>query len=473
MVPSGNSEDNVSVSGVKTGHTYVQWLVTILVATTLLNYGLQNGWMSPMKKVLQSNDSPTGVPLTDSEVSWIASTMPITAVFGVSMYAYIADAYGRKIGVITMVIPQAICWIITLLSTHTAVLIVARIFAGLPAGGCFNLVPMYIKEISQDNIRGTLVALSMMSQSIGLLVMYAIGSYLNYYVVLWIVLCVPIISTVLLVVIAPESPAFLVKKGKTEDAARTIAKLRGLDINSKIVQNEIDFMKNEEHHYQTMEHITFWSIFKNKAWRRGFILCMLIMTALDLNGAMSVMTYAWSIMTRSGVTVNPELQTLSVPIVMILGSFVAITFVERFGRKPLLSGAFAVTMVAWLCLGIVHILQENGVAIPGWVAVVSIVVSVWAYAAGILPVTYILLAEMFNFQVRAKLIGCIVTYGWFTSAVQLAVYDPISNAFGAHTMFFIFAAINLAGALVVLIFVPETMGKSVEEIEKILLGNRK
>lgn len=61
-----------------------------------------------MKKVLQSADSPTGTALTDSEVSWIASTMSIAATFGVSMYAYIADKYGRKIGVIAMVIPQAV-----------------------------------------------------------------------------------------------------------------------------------------------------------------------------------------------------------------------------------------------------------------------------------------------------------------------------------------------------------------------------
>ncbi|KAL0895014.1 hypothetical protein ABMA27_013484 [Loxostege sticticalis] len=463
---------NLSVGGVKTGRTYVQWLVAILVATTLLNYGLQSGWISPMKKVLQSADSPTGTALTDSEVSWIASTMSIAATFGVSMYAYIADKYGRKIGVIAMVIPQALSWIIALVSTNTAALIVARICAGLPAGGCFNLVPMYVKEISQDNIRGTLVALTMTFQNIGILFMYAMGGYLNYYVILWIVVCVPIVATVLLVVVAPESPDFLVKKGKIEDAARTIAKLRGLDVKDEIVQNEIDFMKNEEHHYKTIENITFWSIFKNKAWRKGFVLCSLILTALDLNGAMSIMTYAWSIMTRSGVTVNPEPQTLSVPVVMILGSFVSMICIEKIGRKPLLAGGFALTCVSWICLGTTLILQEQGAAVPGWVSVVAIVLSVFAYAAGVMPTTYVLLAEIFNFQVRAKLIGIIVTYGWALVAVQLMLYDPISNAFGMYTMFYIFAGVNLAGALLVLIFVPETMGKSVEEIEQLLVGKK-
>lgn len=111
------------------------------------------------------------------------------------------------------------CWIIKLSSTHTAALIVARVCAGLPAGGCFNLVPMYVKEISQDNIRGILVALAMSFPNIGYLSMYAMGSYLNYYLILWIVLSMSIVSGILFTILAPESPAYLVKRGKIEVSA--------------------------------------------------------------------------------------------------------------------------------------------------------------------------------------------------------------------------------------------------------------
>lgn len=74
----------------------------------MLTYGLQSGWISPMTKVLQSDVSPLDSPLSDAELSWIASTMCLSAVFGVSMYAYIADTYGRKFSIVAIAIPQAV-----------------------------------------------------------------------------------------------------------------------------------------------------------------------------------------------------------------------------------------------------------------------------------------------------------------------------------------------------------------------------
>lgn len=94
-------------------------------------------------------------------------------------------------------------------------LLIARICCGIPAGGCFNVIPMYVKEISQDNIRGILGTLLILMQNIGILTMYAMGSYLDYYTVIWLALSIPVV-TILLMLKAPESPAFLVQQGKFE-----------------------------------------------------------------------------------------------------------------------------------------------------------------------------------------------------------------------------------------------------------------
>lgn len=108
-----------------------------------------------------------------------------------------------------------ICWIVKILATKAAVLIVARAIAGIGYGATYVVVPMYIREISQDSIKGLLGTLIMSAQHIGVLVMYAMGSYLNYHTTLWIVLCFAI-ATFLLILLIPESPAFLVKIGKFE-----------------------------------------------------------------------------------------------------------------------------------------------------------------------------------------------------------------------------------------------------------------
>lgn len=108
--------------------------------------------------------------------------------------------------------PQ-ICWIIKLCPSNTYSLLVARVFCGLGAGGCFHVIPMYIKEISQDNIRGTLGSICMLFQNVGILTMYAIGGYLDYYTVLYLVTAITAFIFVILFQI-PESPSFLVNRGQ-------------------------------------------------------------------------------------------------------------------------------------------------------------------------------------------------------------------------------------------------------------------
>lgn len=450
----------------KVGHTHVQWLYAVFASTTLMTYGLQAGWISPMTKVLQSEDSPTG-PLTDTELSWVGSILPLTATFCVALYAYIADAYGRKFGVIAIAAPQAICWAIKLTATNPTTLIIARVMAGIPAGGCFNLVPMYVKEISQDDIRGSVVSMSLLMQNFGLLIMYAMGSYLAYHMVVYIVISIPIV-TVVVMLFAPESPAFLVKQERFEEAAQTVARLRGLDVDSKVVKNEMDYMKNEEKQYSSLPTVTFLNIFKNKAWRRGFFLVMALISAQSFNGNFTILTYAWTIMSESGVTANPELTSLVVPMLMICGSTVSMMCVERFGRKKLLTITYSVTVVAMITLATTQLLRSQGWILPSWLPVIAIAASVWAYAAGVTPMVYVIMSEMFSFQVRAKLIGLLVTYAWFMSSTQVSIFTPIANSFGMYTLFYMFGAVNLLGAVLTCVVIPETKGRSIEQIEQIL-----
>ncbi|KAJ8730922.1 hypothetical protein PYW08_002335 [Mythimna loreyi] len=451
------------------GNACMQWLVAMLANTTLLTYGFQAGWVSPMTKVLQSADSPAGYPLSDYEISWIASALCIAATFGVSLFAYIVDRFGRKVAVLIMAVLQALCWIMKLSSANIAVLIMARLCGGLSAGGCYNVVPMYVREISQDDIRGVLGSFIILFQNIGILAMFAMGAYFDYYTVLWIVVWVPVLTFVMMLK-APESPAFLVKKGKVDEAASTIAFLRRLAVDDKVIQNEIDYMKNQELTYNSLPKVSFKTIFQNKAWRRGCILNVILVTFQTNSGNFATLTYSPAILKSAGVTWNPELQTLSFPAVMILASFISMSCVEKFGRKPLISIAFAVAVLSHAVLGTTMLLQHQGGSTPGWMPVIAIITYVAVYAGGISPMPYIIMAEMFNFQIRAKVMGCLVTQAWFMSFVQLAAFTAVANFLGTHTVVYCYAGINLCGALVSLVFLPETKGKTAEQIEMDLLG---
>ncbi|CAG9570622.1 unnamed protein product [Danaus chrysippus] len=402
------------------------------------------GWISSMTKILQSNESPTGQAITDNDLSWIASSLSIAAIFGIS-------------------------WIIRLSYPTTITLILSRVLSGLSAGGCFIIVPMYVKEISQDDIRGVLGTLVILLQTTGLLFMYVIGTYLSYFTVTVITLSISIAATIL-VFKAPESPAFLVKLEKYEEAAETVAYLRGLDKNDKTVQNVLDCMKDEEALFKSLPNITFASIFKNRTWRRALFLITATFVFHALNGTYVIVTYASTILISTGVKfeISPEVQTFSFPIFMIVGSLLLAAIVEKVGRKPLLIGSFLITAICMALIVIMMILQERGWNVPSWLPVLAIVMAVSMYGAGVSPLPYIIMTEMFSFQIRAKAMGMIVTVAWSFTAVLVISYTPMNNYIAPYAPFILYAVINFLGSIFTLLFIPETRAKTEEQINTLL-----
>ncbi|CAB3222727.1 unnamed protein product [Arctia plantaginis] len=462
---------NNSEKSAPKGHTRTQWAVAILVNSTVLTYGLQCGWVSPMTKILQSEESPVGRPLTDSELSLIAGIPSLAAVVGILILLYVVETYGRKRAVIIMAFLQLICWIIKLCPSNPISLLVSRIFCGLGAGGCFHVVPMYVKEISQDNIRGTLGSISALFQSLGILSMYAIGGYLGYYTVLYFVTAIAVCIFVMLFQV-PESPSFLVNQGKLKESTAAIAYLRGLQIDNKEVQNEMDSIKREDDYYKSIPHITFFGIFKYKAWRRGFLIMFVLVILHGLNGVFSIISYASTVLKNSKMEISPELQSLAIPISLTLGTATTMTIVDRLGRKVLLGITFAVSSLALASLATNQLLSGYDWATPSWLPIVAILVTVYSYGGGVSPLPFIIMTEMFNFRIRAKLMGILSATAWSMTFVQLVSFTAVTNTLGVETSFYIFCGINFIGVILVLFVLPETAGKTVDQIETKLRNDK-
>ncbi|KAJ2951602.1 hypothetical protein O0L34_g13758 [Tuta absoluta] len=446
------------------GHTYRQWMISFFANTTMITYGLQAGWISPMTKILQSNDSPTGAPLSDTELAWIASIMCLVAVVGVYLYTYIADRFGRRAAVILVAVPQALCWIFKFSSANTTILMTARIFSGLSAGACFNVIPIYVKEISQDNVRGLTGSIMMLFQNVGYITMYIMGAYLNYFTVLKIVIFLPF-ATVLLMWQAPETPSYLVKHGKIEEATTTIAWLRGLSADNKQIEYEVYCLEKQKTAAEALPSVTYSGLFKERSWRSPILLMFAIMTIVSANGCFAILTYASTILASSGVTVSPELQAMSFPAVMIIGGFISMACVERFGRKILVALTNFLISASMFGLGGVIYMQNQNISVPGWLPALLMMVAVAAFAAGVGPVPYIIMSEMFNFQIRAKVLGLIISYAWFINFFQILGYGPIAATIGTYNAFFGFGVLNLIAFVITVGLLPETKGKTPEEIE--------
>ncbi|XP_052741322.1 facilitated trehalose transporter Tret1-like [Bicyclus anynana] len=335
------------------GHTYVQWIFALLANVTLLSYGMENGWISPTTKILQSEDSPTGYPISDNMISWIAT------------------------------------------------------------------IALFLK--------------------------------------------------------APESPAFLVTQGKINEALETVAFLRGLQKDDKIVINIVSSMQKEQEHFKSLPNLSIIGIVKDKTLRRGFCIIMLSFVFHAFNGTVAIITYASTVLISTGVKfdISPEIQTLSFPIVIIISSLALAASVEKFGRKILLVGAYLISAFSMAAIAVMMIVQERGVTVPSWMPVITMMLGVAMYGAGISPLPYIILTETFSFQIRAKVVGVVVTLAWFMTFLLVTMYTPMCNAFGQYSPFVFYAAVNFGGFIFVMLFIPETKGRSEEEILSILARENK
>ncbi|KAI8432939.1 hypothetical protein MSG28_013837 [Choristoneura fumiferana] len=277
----------VEIEPKKKGHTYIQWIVAIIANSPVLTYGLQAGWISPTTKTLQSQSSPLGAPLSDYTMGVVASLMPISALLSVPVFTYVAERYGRKKAILLISVPHFISWLLKLISPSSITLIIARICCGIAAGGCFNAIPMYTKEISQDDIRGLLGSLLIFFHNLGIFLMYVIGAYLDYYTVLYVVVGLPVLSF-LLMLKCPESPGFLVKIGKYDEGVKLISSLRGLEADDKCIQNEVDAMRKEDEYYKTLPSFSLIVILRDRAWRKAFVLVVLLVGVQTFSGNFAV-----------------------------------------------------------------------------------------------------------------------------------------------------------------------------------------
>ncbi|XP_050668172.1 facilitated trehalose transporter Tret1-like isoform X1 [Leptidea sinapis] len=452
----------------KQGHTYYQWIYASVASIGFMLFGMEAGWLSPITKTLQSEHSPLGYPLSSSTISLCASVTAISSAFTVFLYSYLVDKYGRKWIIFAITIPQALSIIMRIMFPNVVVLLIARSAAGISASGVFTICTIYTREISQSNMIGRLGSLQVVLQFTGFLIIYLIGAFFEYFTVLWIFLAFPITMAVLMIS-APEAPAYLVKSGKIDDAYKTVAFLRGVKTDDKVVVNEINEMQKQEEEFNSMSTIGMRTIIRDKSWRQGLIIMLATFTLHSWNGAFAILTYASAILSSTGnvFDISPQLQTISFPIVMIIASLSLTGVAERFGRRVLLAAGFLISGLALTALGVAMLVKQYGYVVPSWLPITSMMVAVAMYAGSVRPLPYVISTEMFNFQVRAKVMGSIVTYGWVIVATQLFAYGPLTATCGLHVTFICYGIINFLGVIMCYIM-PETKGRTDQEIRHAL-----
>ncbi|KAJ8710066.1 hypothetical protein PYW07_009432 [Mythimna separata] len=447
-----------------------------MVTIPALNFGMLMGWQSPMTPILQSKDGPAPEPISDETISWMAAITFMPPIFCGFMVGDLADRWGRKFTTILTALMLVISWTITLFSLRPWALIASRAVAGLACAGCYVVIPLYLKEIAADNIRGALGSLFILSQNLGYLVVYVAGDVLSFDAVLWLCTAVPAVFLVAFFAM-PETPVFLVKQGKIKEARAALAWLRNTTTDDKDLEEAIQQLEREEEHARSMKKATWKSIVQDKTTFKAFRISLNVMLSQETCGYLVVLMYAGSIFEQASESISlklsPNKQTIVVGAIQLLGSIVASCIVEQTGRKWLLAGTSLATGISMLALGAWFYMTSSGIWLPGWLPVLAMCLCIFADAAGYQPVPYVITSELFSFQHRGMVTSFVSSVDALSDFLQTKAYDPLLKLLGIHWVFIMFSMVCFLGTFYTVMWVPETKDKTVEEIYALLEDSRK
>ncbi|XP_039745521.1 solute carrier family 2, facilitated glucose transporter member 8-like [Pararge aegeria] len=453
-----------------------QFFMALMVTIPVMNFGMLMGWQSPMTPILQAEDGPAPEPITDETISWMASITFFPPIFCGLFVGDLADRWGRKITTLLTSLALVISWAITLFSLSPWALITSRAVAGLACAGCYVVTPLYLKEVAADNIRGALGSLFILSQNLGYLLVYIAGDFFSFSAVMWLCTAIPVLH-MLVFLAMPETPVFLVKQGKFQEARVALAWLRNTSVDDKNLEEEVQIMEREEEYAKSMKKASWKSLVQDKTTFKAFRIAVNVMLSQETCGYLVVLMYAGSIFEQASESISlklsPNKQTIVVGAIQLLGSIVASCIVEKTGRKWLLAGTSFATGLSMLALGGWFYITSMSIWLPGWLPVVAMCLCIFADAAGYQPVPYVITSELFSFQHRGMVTSFVSSVDALSDFLQTKAYDPLLKLLGIHWVFIMFSLVCFIGTLYTVLYVPETKDRTLEEIYAILDGRQK
>jgi MFS transporter, SP family, galactose:H+ symporter len=433
----------------------------VLAALAGLMFGLDIGVISGATQFIQKD-----FQVSDHTIEWIVSAMMLGAAIGALGASSMSARLGRKrsliLGAILFVTGSLLCggaW-----SPQT--LIAARFILGLAIGIATFNAPLYLAEVAPEKIRGAMISLYQLMITIGILVAFLSDTAFSYsgnWRWMLGVIAIPGALFLLGVTLLPDSPRWLMMRGRTAQAADVLRRLRG---DENVVQRE---MADIAEQLKTPQRG--WHLFQENAnFRRSVGLGVLLQLMQQFTGMNVVMYYAPRIFQNMGYDTHAQLWfTAIVGLTNVLATFIAIGLVDKLGRKPILYIGFVVMALGLGVVGsMMHIGITSHAAQMFTVTMLLIFIVGFAMSAG--PLIWTLCSEVQPLKGRDFGIGCSTVTNWVANMIVGATFLTLLNSVGNAATFWLYALLNAVFIGLTFWLVPETKGVTLEQIERNLMA---
>jgi len=413
--------------------------------------------------------------LTKIELGWSVASLTLTATLAMMVSGPLSDRLGRRPVLKIAAVLFAISAVASAVAPSFIALVAARMLGGFGVGAALIIAPMYIAEIAPAAMRGRMVSFNQLNIVIGI----SAAFFTNYLILRlgqsdlawaealrlgewnwrWMlgVEALPAIFYFLALFAVPESPRWLVMNGQDDDALRVLEKVSG----SAQAKADIRAVKASLHAEQSTERPGLRELFR-PGMRLVLVIGVSVAILQQVTGINSVFFYAPMIFEQSGIGTDASfMQAVLVGLVNLVFTVLAILFIDRLGRRPLLGAGLAGIAVCMLLLSYGFGAAEMNPTI----ILVGILGFVASFAISLGPVMWVLFSELFPNRVRGLAISFV---GFINSAVsflvQLIFPWELQNL-GNSVTFLIYGLFAIVGLVIVMRLLPETKGKSLEELE--------
>lgn len=465
------SADNTSVSNEeqqvlldktsRTGdscHAYRDALAALIACFGAVSIGLVLGYSNP---ALLDHDLMRVLQHDKEKQAWFGSLVNIGAILGCPISAVFVGKLGRKTTMMLCTLPMSAGWFLIVYGSEYILVFCGRILTGIAMGMTSVVVPMYVAEVARPEHRGILGAGFQLFVTIGILGVYTLGIPLNWN---WLAVVCLSVSTVnaLLLLYIPDTPRWYISQNERGLAFESLAWLLGSNENLDDEYNEIERNLTS----QSTEEIKIRD-FAEPGIYRPMLISFGLMFFQQMSGINAVVFYSSSIFSNAGFSSNPLIPTIIIGAVLVGANFLSCLLMDRAGRRVLLllSGIFMTLSVT--VLGVYYYLADvRKFENLSWLSLISVLVFVVSFSFGWGPIPWLVTSEIVPAKARGIIFGLATSISWALAFLITKEFQHMVDSMHSYGAFWFFGAFCLAGFVFVALFMPETKGRSLEEIQE-------
>jgi sugar porter (SP) family MFS transporter len=451
-----SQSDELAAARLRQNHRNVVTRAAALTAVGGILFGYDTGVVGGVLPNISSEFSLHG----PFEKGLVVAILLAGAAVGALAAGRVADQLGRRRTILITSIVFVIGLLMSSLAPALWVFWISRFLIGLGVGSTSFVVPMYIGEIAPPERRGALVSLNQLSVTIGILVSqlvaYFLASHGDWRVSIGLAL-LPAVVLGLGILREPESPAWLVRQGREDDAREVLLTMRDSEDAIEEELQNIKQVAQEERKGSIGELL-------DRRLRPALMLGVILAIIQQITGINTVIYFAPTVLEEAGLGSSAALLALVVVgVVNVLMTLVAIRYLDRLGRRPLLIWGMVGMTVGLAALALAFAIGIHG---SGAVfATIALAFYVGAFAVSLGPVVWLLIAEIFPLRVRGQAASIATMANWAANLIVAVSYLSIISAIGRTGTFITYAAVTVLSLAYVIKKVPETNGLSLSQIE--------